>query len=550
MFSIALAALLASTQTAQWPQTRAERTGYKETSHYADVISYLHDLQKAGAPIDLQYIGTSAEGKAMPFVIASYPPVHSPREARRLGRPIVYVQANIHAGEVEGKEAILAILRRLSQDGPTGLLGKIVLITTPIYNIDGNEKFGPMDVNRPEQNGPEMVGHRENGQGLDLNRDAIKAESPEMRAALSHIYNPWDPDVMMDLHTTDGTRHGYDLTYAPPMNPNTDPGIMHFTRDVMLPSIQRELARNHLATHDYGDVSDRGGKQGFYTYGVEGRYCTHYVGLRGRISVLSEAATYITFQERVDSTNKFVSAVLSYVADHAGQVMKLTRDADARTEAWGLNPATAPALGVRFKMVSRGNEPVSLEDLAPGEEHPFGRPAKLHSVTMPVFVQFATTKTASYPAAYLIPPDATKTVELLVRHGIDVQKIDGFFDGPVSEFSISKLTQAARPFQGHRLITLDGTFSPRPAGVEAGWFVVKMSQPLGVLAFHLLEPESTDGVSAWGFLDGVTEGKPYPILKAMEQVNAPMDRVTLAPDAAVQAVDAHALRSGAAYHGE
>ena len=181
--------VLAATVGAQigsktWPVTRAETSNYAETSHYSDVVSYLRQLQAAGAPISVQEIGTSTAGKAMPLVIASYPPVSSPAEARRLGKPIVYIQANIHAGEVEGKEAAMIILRRLSQDGPKGLLGKIVLLVTPIYNIDGNEQFGPVSINRPEQDGLALVGHRANGQGLDLNRDAIKAEAPETRAVL------------------------------------------------------------------------------------------------------------------------------------------------------------------------------------------------------------------------------------------------------------------------------------------------------------------------------------------------------------------------------
>src|SRR5476651_1183380 len=125
-----------------WPQTRAEKSNYGETSHYADVVSFLHELQRAGAPVSVQSVGTSTLGKPMVLAIASYPPVSSAAEARRLGKPIVYIQANIHAGEVEGKEAALAILRRLSQAGPDGLLGKIVLLVNPIYNIDGNEKFG------------------------------------------------------------------------------------------------------------------------------------------------------------------------------------------------------------------------------------------------------------------------------------------------------------------------------------------------------------------------------------------------------------------------
>ena len=511
-----------------WPQTRAEKSNYGETSHYADVVSFINSLQKAGAPISLQMVGKSTEGRQMPLVVASYPPVASAAEARRLGKPIVYIQANIHAGEVEGKEASLAILRRLSQAGPEGLLGKIVLLVAPIYNIDGNEKFGPVAVNRPEQDGPALVGVRPNGQSLDLNRDAIKAESPETRGVLEHIYNTWDPDVMMDLHTTDGTRHGWELTYAPPMNPNTDADVMHFSRDVLLPTVRRELQNQFgMLTFDYGNVEGRSGKpRAWYTYGQEGRYCTHYVGLRGRIAILSEATTFIPFKDRVVGTDRFVTAILEYVAGHAKQVIELTRKADAKVVAWGLDPSKAPELGVRFDFALRGEETVLLEHPLPaGSPVPFGRPKQLDKVKMPIYDRFKVTRTARFPAAYILPADATEAVALLTRHGLVVEKLLEPWHGKADVFAVDKLT-AARPFQGHRIIDLEGKFLPQASSVDAGAYVVRTAQPLGILAFHLLEPESLDGLAAWGFLGtGLAVNKPYPIQKTFDVPHVATQRV-------------------------
>ena len=274
-------------QTDGWPQTRAERTDYRETSTYQDVIGFIESLQRKGAPITVEYIGTSKEGRRMPLVIAAHPMVASPADARRSGKPIIYIQANIHAGEVEGKEAAQAILRRACQEGPGGLLDKVILLFDPIYNIDGNEKFGPQAKNRPEQNGPEMVGLRTSGEGFDLNRDGMKAESIEFRAVLDRIWNRWDPDVMMDLHTTDGTRHGYDLTYSPPMNPNTPSGIVRFSRDELLPNIRRQI-RKQFGTElfDYGDDTTNNKIRAWRTFGEGGRYMTNYAGLRNRIGIL------------------------------------------------------------------------------------------------------------------------------------------------------------------------------------------------------------------------------------------------------------------------
>ena len=511
-----------------WPQTRAERSHYLETSTYSDVRQYIEELQAGGAPISTVSLGKSFLGRDMPLVIASYPRVSSAAEARRLGKPIVYIQANIHAGEVEGKEAALTVLGRLCKDGPTGLLGKIVLLVAPIYNIDGNEKFGPVERNRPEQDGPAMVGVRTNGQGFDLNRDAIKAESPETRGLLEHVYGVWDPDVMMDLHTTDGTRHGWELTYAPPMNPNTDPDVMHFSRDQLLPTIRKELAQRFgMLTFDYGNVERRGTakNRAWFSYGQEGRYCTHYNGLRGRIAILSEATTYIPFKDRVVGTDRFVTAILEYVAAHSKQVIDLTRKADARVVEWGLNPAKAPDLGVRFEFMSRGEETVLLErPLPPGSPAPFGRPKALDKVKMPIYDRFKVTRTAKFPSAYFIPSGQTETIELLKRHGIVVEKLLKDWLGTASTFTITTNSESSGAFQGHRLVSLEGQFSSSKVLETKGDYVVRTAQPLGLLAFHLLEPESLDGLSAWGFVKGLSTGNAYPILKAFEPVNVATER--------------------------
>ena len=183
---LALLAVLLPSTVYRLPSqtTRAERTKYTETSTYADVVSFIDSLQLKGAPIVVGSIGKTSQGRDIPYVIASRPLVHSPAEAKRLGRPIVYVQGNIHAGEVEGKEALQALLRDLVMSPKKNVLDSIVLIAVPIYNADGNEAFKPTGQQRGAQNRPEMVGQRPNGMMLDLNRDYVKAEAPETRGSL------------------------------------------------------------------------------------------------------------------------------------------------------------------------------------------------------------------------------------------------------------------------------------------------------------------------------------------------------------------------------
>src|SRR5688500_15571515 len=200
--------------------TRAERSGYKETSTYADVLSFLDTLQAKRAGVRVWTLGKTHEGRALPVVLASRPLVSGADEARASGKPIVYVQANIHAGEVEAKEIAQMLLRDLTLGPLRPLLDSLVLLVVPIYNVDGNEALASGEANRPGQNGPAIVGRRANGQGLDLNRDYVKLEAPETRGSAA-LLAAWRPHLFVDLHTTNGSYHGYALTWSPGLNPNS-----------------------------------------------------------------------------------------------------------------------------------------------------------------------------------------------------------------------------------------------------------------------------------------------------------------------------------------
>ena len=269
----------------------------------------------------------------------------------------------------------------------------------PIYNSDGNEKWGPVARNRPEQDGPDQTGVRPNGQGLDLNRDCIKVESPEMAAALANVYSTWDPQVSMDLHTTDGTRHGYDMTWASPMTPITEPSLLAYGRDTMMGAIARDYRKSfNQEMFEYGNaVKSRDGSTRWETFGHEGRYVTNYGGLRSRLSFLSEAATYIPFKDRILATERYVTKTMEYVATHAKEIMTVTARADATVISWA---KTNPELGVRYKMDHRGEDTMLLE-APPGKRE--NRPDKLIKVKGKIFERFVSTKTSTYPAGYFVP---------------------------------------------------------------------------------------------------------------------------------------------------
>jgi hypothetical protein len=383
------------------PATRAERSHYLETSTYADVVAFLDSLKALGAPYAFGSIGKSYEGREIPYVIASRPLVHTPAEARASGKPILYVQGNIHAGEVEGKEALQALLRDLAFATRPNVLDSIVLIAVPIYNADGNERFGPQERQRSEQNGPELVGQRPNAQGLDLNRDYVKAEAPETRASLA-MFAAWNPDVFVDLHTTDGSFHGYALTYSPSLNPAAPLG--DFTRELLAELRTRVRQRDGYETFDYGNFSDAFGSEvstdtthaGWYTYDHRPRFGTNYYGLRARVSILSEAYSHDPFERRVRSTYAFVRELLSLVAEK-GQSLGIGALAGSdRVPLRSALPASAPAQPVTFEILARTGDSSRTQ---PGVPRGLRRTGEMRTRMMPVFDRFVPTLERRMPTA-------------------------------------------------------------------------------------------------------------------------------------------------------
>lgn len=515
------------------PRTRAERTGYAETSHHDDVIAFLDSLHALGGP-RWTSIGRTTEGREIPLVVLSRPQVSTPEEARRLGRPIVYVQANIHGGEVEGKEALLALIRDLWSDTGPSVLDSVVLLANPIYNADGNERFAPQARNRGAQNGPELVGQRANAQGFDLNRDYVKAEAPETRASLAALER-WDPHVFVDLHTTDGSYHGYALTYSPPLNPAavfTGP----YTRDTLLPELRRRMReRHHVETFDYGNFEHNfvagaatdTAPQAWSTYEAFPRYGTNYVGLRNRIAILSEAYSHDPFERRVRSTYAFTREILSLVAERGAEIRALRSRADSSVVAWGRAPATAPALPLRSELTRHPRQQVVIaEELArtgdssltqPGVRRGWRRTGHFLEVRMPVYDRFDPTLERRLPAAYILGAADSAAVRLLTLHGVRIERLPRAWTTTVQRFTIDTVITARRAFQGHRTLRLEGRWSGDRRTIPAGSYVVPTAQPLGLLAFYLLEPESDDGLATWNVFDAhLTRGGEFPVVRVRE----------------------------------
>ena len=434
------------------PLTVAESSHYTATSLHAEVLSFINELQKLSPNLVVENIGTSTEGRPIPMLIISNPPVHSPLFARNLNKTIVYIQANIHAGEVEGKEASLMLARELVLNPSHSYLKNLVILIVPDLNPDGNDKISPK--NRTQQPGPEKgVGVRPNGQNLDLNRDAIKLESPEMAAVVREIINRWDPALVLDLHTTDGAYHEETVTYSWPVNPNIDPELLAYQRDVMLPAIVKNLKDkyNTLAA-PYGTFRDwRDPAKGWETFEPQPRYFTNYAGLRNRLSILDENYVHADYKTRVISCFNFLKSILDYTSDKAKEIQKLVEETDRRTIDRGLNPS-GKTFAVEFDLQPLP-KPVTILAYEmevverPGGGFPQVKPTdRKKPVTVPYYANYVPKRTVNLPYGYLISQPDHDLIAILLQHGLLVESLTSEMTLEVEVFLPTEVKAAERPF--------------------------------------------------------------------------------------------------------
>lgn len=515
------------------PLTRAERSGFTETASPADVRVFLDSLQAMGENrIAVGTFGRSAGGHEIPYVIASRPLVRTPLEAKALDRPIVFVQGGIHGGEVEGKDALLAFIRDITAQQYVNVLDSIVLIAVPMYNPDGASRLGPQERNRPEQNGPAMVGERANADSLDLNRDYIKAEAPETQATLRFLAT-WDPDVFVDLHTTNGSYHGYAFTYSPPLNPASIV-VQAWVRDTVLQELRQRMRVHHrIESFPYGNfIAQDSAAAGWFTYDHRPRFGTNYAGVRGRVAILYEAYSHDEFPRRIRTSYAFLFELLDLISANADDVLDISREADRRATGWGTQPSSAPRIPIRSVMGPASRREVMLVETLertgdsartePGL--PVGvRRGETRRTVVPIHDRFVPSLLRPMPHAYAIPVGYTEVISLLRRHGVVMEQLQQPMQADVEQFTVDSIIRDPRRFQKHHTVRLKGSWGRANTTLPAGTVLVRSGQPLSILAMYLLEPESDDGLVTWNLLDRhIARNAAFPILRLTQPVSAPL----------------------------
>jgi dipeptidyl-peptidase-4 len=489
-------------------QTVAEKSDFKSTANYNDVKIFIHQLRKSSSSyIRIENIATSVEGRKVPLLIIANPLPESPYDLVNDKRIVVYIQANIHAGEVEGKEATLMYVRDLLKEKNPEILKNVVLLVCPLFNPDGNEKISPL--NRTYQNGPvNGVGVRYNGQFLDLNRDAMKAESPEVRGVLTNVFDKWDPAIFMDCHTTDGSYHVEPTTFTWMVNPNGDNSLISYMREKMMPEMSKSLfSKYKIENCFYGEFFDLlDPEKGWVLDASEPRYMSNYYGIRNRLGILNENYVYADFKSRVMGCYYLIHSLLDYASLHKSEIKSMLTEVDKKTISRGANPAVTDSFAIEYK-VRPMNEKVTIRTYeaklsgdTTGWKH-YERTDRQRDVTVPYYIDYYPVKNVKFPFAYIITTHDPAITEILKLHGIKIEELTTGTKIEVQRFEISELKGSSRLNQGHYTNSIDGKYITDTIDFPSGTIVVRTAQPLGNLTAYLLEPQSNDGLVLWNYFD-------------------------------------------------
>lgn len=487
--------------------TVAESSNFEATSKHDEVIGLCERLAKASPNIKLLAdSGTTVEGKKLPLLVIADPPVSTPEEAAKSGKVIVMAFANIHAGECDGKEGVLMLAREIGLAENHPALKNVIFLVYPNLNADGNDRF--KENNRPGQKGPAQgMGIRANANGLDLNRDFVKLDSPEIRS-LVKLFDTWNPHIIIDCHTTNGSYHRHTITHDTSKHPACDAAIIKLANEKMIPELNERLDK-------------KGGWKGFFygnfnrdktvweTYGHQPRFSTQYCALRQRIGILSESYSYASYRDRVLASKDFVNVIVDYAAAHHQEIIKTLSEA-AKRQAEATQEVT-----LRAKLIPMPGRYTVLGFAEKEENGKRVRTTSPAEYTVSYVGGVEATVKVARPAAYCIPASYGNVVDNLERHGIAFETTSTEKELPVEVYRVTKVTKSQSEYQKHRLVTLEVAPARKETRkIPAGSILVRTCQPLGNLASFLLEPRSEDGLAVWNYFDdGLKEGEDFPVLR-------------------------------------
>jgi hypothetical protein len=489
-----------------WPQTSVEKSQFQTTSTVADVNAFMTELMRHDKSKSL----TVYQPKGAPLTTETGQPLKAWRLASTGKNPLrVYINAGIHGGEVEGKEAMQILMRELVQGKYPEIRQAIEIVTLPAYNADAADAQNPL--NRRHQPNPDSgVGPRENAFGLDLNRDMMKAATANTRWMLA-MYKDFQPAAVFDLHTTNGSYHGFHITYEPAWATGGDASLQSLNRR-MLTDVRASLLPKGMPTYDYGNFRYDANKKidGWESAFSTPNLVSNYPTLQYALGVLVETYVYRQYKERIEDNRIYVGELLQWLVTNKDAVLKEQTAAKNRwSEQWKQANARLP---LRTEMTLAENYTFEVVDPIKDERGQIIGEKSRTKMELPAYVAFKAVDEIAIPQGYLIDPAYAKQMRpLLEAHGLTV--LPGSArpkNQAIMYFHETEKNLAKDTFQGVITLQLKGQWKEQLPEKRSGYtwtddvldkaLYVPLNQPLGRLGFYLLDPRSGDGVVFWGMM--------------------------------------------------
>jgi hypothetical protein len=503
-----------STVPADPLSTVGERTQYEQTGRYDEVLTLCRAFaRRHRRQVRCTDLGRTPEGRPIAALVVSADGKLDPASARRAGRPTIFVVGGIHAGEIDGKDASFAALRDLlAGRGPVAALEAVTLVIVPVFNVDGHERFGPNQ--RPNQRGPRETGFRTTAQNLNLNRDWLKAEAPEMVALLAAM-QAWDPVMLVDLHVTDGAKFEHDVAVMISPEEPTPPAL-HAAGRALSDAVMADLAgRGHLPLPFYPSFRNGNDPQsGIDTSPGSPRFSNRYLSIRNRLGVLVETHSWRPYPYRVRTTRAVLEAILLQASKNAPAWLAAAGEADRASErlagtdvplSW---KATPEARTIDFRGYAYTREPSELSSgtwLRYDESRP-------QIWKVPLYDRLSPRESVRAPqGGYLVPAAFAGWVgPKLALHGVRFERVTRELPRVEGEsFRAETVKFASSPFEGRFGAQVEGRWQPEARAVGAGALFVPIEQPRALLLVHLLEPTAPDSLVSWGYFHAAFEQKEY-----------------------------------------
>jgi hypothetical protein len=497
----------------EW-RTHAELTDYRETPDYDDTVAFARRLAHASPSIEYHGFGFSGQGRELPLVIASETATFTPEAAKAEGKAVVLIQACIHSGEPDGKDAGFAFLRDLAiTKTDAGILENVVLLFIPIYNTDGHERASR--YNRINQNGPEEMGWRTTSTYQNLNRDYMKADTPETRAWLK-LWNEWDPDLFIDCHVTDGADYRCNITYHHERHAGVDAAIVEWERDVFGRRVApaTEAAGNVISWY-LEFIDNRDLPRGTRDFNGSPRFSTGYVPIRNRPGILIETHMIKDYRSRVIGTYDFLRAALTEANREPARLKQLGREADERAVAMGSDYNPARLYPLDFDLT---DEPTPFQlrafqyetdesEISGDLRVVYGREPL--DLTVPMYQTFRVSRAVAPPLSYIVPVQWGEVIEVLKAHGLETHTLPLAAEIEVESYRFINVVWPAGPFEGRHMPRYEVEPVTEKRVFHAGSLVVPVGQRLAKVVMNLLEPEAPDSFARWGFFNAIFEEKEY-----------------------------------------